>query len=285
MSMPDGLRGALDLSGLVRRAETPPEAIAASAAAEESGIVFTADDQSFGSVVELSQTLPVIVEFSDERTGPTGVDVVVASYGGRLALARVDAMTNPQLAQAFRVTEVPTFAAVIGGRPLPLFSGLLAEAELRSLLDQVLQAAAQQGVAGTMTGEDGQPVEPAEAPLPPHHQEALDAIDRGDYAAAVQEYETAIAQNPRDELAVAGLAQVRLLQRLGADGAEPDEADQAFAAGDAARAFELLLDAWPAADQPERDRIRTRLLDYFEILGPEDERVGPARRRLTSLLY
>jgi len=284
VSMPDGLRGAVDLSGLVRKAETSPAAAAAAAAAEASGIAFSADDQSFGQVVELSQTVPVIVEFADERTGPTGVDVVVASYGGRLALARVDAMASPQLAQAFRVTEIPTFAAVIGGRPLPLFSGLLAEPELRSLLDQVLEVAGQQGVAGTVPGTDGEAPDPAEAPLPPHHQEALDAIDRGDYAAAIREYEQAIRENPRDDLAAAGLAQVKLLERLGADG-EPDEADRAFAAGDAERAFALLLDAWPGAEPADRDRIRARLLDYFEILGPEDERVGPARRRLTSLLY
>ncbi len=285
MSMPEGLRGAVDLSGLVRRAETPPAVAAASAAAEQSGIAFVADDQSFGRVVELSQTVPVIVEFGDDRMGPSGVDVIVASYGGRLAFARVDAVANPQLAQAFRVTEVPTFAAVIGGRPVPLFAGLLAEPDLRGLLDQVLEVAAQQGVAGLLPGVEGEVVAPAEAPLPPHHQEALDAIDRGDYAEAIQAYEQAIRESPRDELAVAGLAQVKLLQRLNAEGAQPDEADRAFAAGDADQAFTLLLDAWPAADQDARNTMRTRLLDYFEILGPEDEGVGPARRRLTSLLY
>ncbi len=287
--MPESLRGALDLSGLVRRAETTPAAAAASAAAAQSGLAFDADDQSFGRVVELSQTVPVIVEFADDRMGPSGVDVIVASYGGRLALARVDATANPQLAQAFRVTEIPTFAAVIAGRPLPLFSGLLAEQDLRSLLDQVLQVAGQQGVAGALSADDGdaaaEDAEPTPPPLPPLHQEAYDAIDRGDYAEAIKAYETAIAQNPRDDLATAGLAQVRLLQRLNAEGSEPDAVDRAFAAGDAEQAFALLLDAWSEADQDARSTIRTRLLEYFEILGPEDERVAPARRRLTNLLY
>ncbi len=287
MSMPDGLRGAIDLSGLVRRAQTPA---APDGEAGDSALVFTTDDAGFGRVVELSQTVPVIVEFDDGRAGSTGVDVVIASYGGRIALARVDPMTNPQLAQAFQVRELPTFAAVIAGRPLPLFSGLLAEPQLRELLDQVLQVAAQQGIAGAVDGApadgpEGVGGETAPPPLPPHHQEAFDAIDRGDYETAIKEYETAIAQNPRDELAVAGLAQVKLLQRIATPGAEPDEADRAFADGDASRAFELLLDGWSDADQAARDSIRTRLLDYFEILGPEDERVAPARRRLTSLLY
>jgi putative thioredoxin len=31
--------------------------------------------------------------------------------------------------------------------------------------------------------------------------------------------------------------------------------------------------------------VRTRLLEYFEIAGPDDPRVAAARRRLTALLY
>jgi len=80
---------------------------------------------------------------------------------------------------------------------------------------------------------------------------------------------------------VAGLAQVRLLARLGADA---DEADRAFASGDADGAFSLLFAAFAEGEPADREQIKARLLEYFEILG-EDPRVGPARRRLTSLLY
>jgi putative thioredoxin len=31
--------------------------------------------------------------------------------------------------------------------------------------------------------------------------------------------------------------------------------------------------------------VRTRLLEFFEIVGAEDPRVVAARRRLTALLY
>ena len=70
-----------------------------------------------------------------------------------------------------------------------------------------------------------EPAEPVEEPLPPHHQEAYDAIAAGDFATAIEEYRKAIAENPRDALAVAGLAQVSLLQRLaGVTAAEVREA-------------------------------------------------------------
>ena len=35
----------------------------------------------------------------------------------------------------------------------------------------------------------------------------------------------------------------------------------------------------------ERDAVRERLIEYFDILGPDDPRVGPARRELAAALF
>lgn len=278
------LQGAIDLSGLVRRAQAPAQS---PGQGEPGGTatagVITATDESFGEVVELSQRVPVLVEFVDPALEATGVDAVVATYSGRIVLARVDPFASPQLAQAFRVEQVPFFAAVIAGRPLPLVAGLLPEEQLRDVLEQLLQVASQQGVTGSVDVSGAEPVEQPEPPLPPRHQAALDAIEAGDYPTAIAEYEAAITENPRDDLAAAGLAQVRLLDRLGGDTA--DATDRAFAEGRVDEAFGALLDEFPGADQDGRDRIRARLLEFFEILGPDDPRVAPARLRLTNLLF
>lgn len=289
------LRGAVDLSSLVRPA--------AGQSPGPTGIVFDADDTNFTQVLELSSRVPVIVEFHGQGVAPA-LGALIESYGGRIALAQVDAAVNPQLAQAFQVAQVPTLAAVIAGRPLQLFAGMPPEEELRAVFDQLLQAAAQQGVTGTIqppeVGEDGEPIAPEE-PLPPHHQEAYDAIAAGDFDTAIKEYQTAIAQNPRDQLAVAGLAQVSLLARLkgasadqvrSAAAADPKDVAAALAVADLdvsgghlEDAFSRLLDLFAALDGTERDQVRTRLLEYFEIAGTEDPRVIAARRRLTTLLY
>ena len=50
-------------------------------------------------------------------------------------------------------------------------------------------------------------------------------------------------------------------------------------------AFDRLLELFPRATPDDKNLVRTRLLDYFEIAGAEDPRVGAARRRLTTLLY
>ena len=285
------LRGAVDLSSLVNPRPARPAAGAGGSP--------SVTDATFTATLDLSKTVPVIVEFYGQGIEPI-LGPLVAQYGGTLAHVVVDAVANPQLSQAFQVEQVPTVAAVIGGRPVQLYVGDYPEAEVRQVLDQVLVLAKEQGVTGTVPGGVAGDVAaaPVEEPLPPHHQEAFDAISAGDYKTAIAEYKTAIAQNPRDALAVAGLAQVSLLQRL--DGTTADEiraaaasgslesqlalADLELSLGDAGAALDLLLDFFPTQDAAGKTAVRTRLLDYFEILG-DDPLVGPARRRLTGLLF
>ena len=296
------LRGAVDLSGLVRRATDASRP--AADAPPASSLVFETSDAGFQSVLELSTRVPVVVEFIAPGLS-SALGPIVESYRGRLVLAIVDGSVNPQLAQAFQVREVPTVAAVIAGRPVSLFIGIPSDAEVRQVLDELLQLAAENGVSGTVPTEDApegeEGAEPAPEPLPPHHQEAFDAISAGDYATAIAEYRKALAENPRDQLAVAGLAQVSLLDRLSgrsageirdAAAAQPDDVDAQLAVADLdvsgghlEDAFGRLLDLFATASSADRDRIRARLLDYFEIAGAEDPRVGAARARLASLLY
>jgi putative thioredoxin len=293
---PVSLRGAVDLSALANPRPAQPGLGGAGGGEATAGQQAT--DATFTQVLDLSNTVPVIVEFYGQGIQPV-LGSLIASFGGRLAYSVVDAAVNPQLAQAFQVQQVPTVAAVIGGRPVQLYVGDYPEAEVRQIFDQVLQLAAEQGVTGTVPATGEAPAEPVEEPLPPHHQEAFDAISTGDYATAIAEYKTAIAQNPRDSLAVAGLAQVSLLQRL--DGVSADDirsaaasggvdaqlalADLQLSEGDAAASFDLLLTLFPTLDAADKNTVRTRLLDYFEILGADAPEVPAARRRLTALLY
>lgn len=327
------LRGAVDLSSLVRPpagARTPgpasPGAPAASNGQSATGVgtaglgvgpaasgplqvpalVLEATDATFTAVLDLSAHVPVVVEIHLGGATP-GLADLVRGFAGRLVLATIDAASNPQLQQAFHATVAPTVAAVVGGRPLALYEGELPAGEARQVLEQLLAVAAQNGVTGTVTVEGGDDAAgagvaaPAEEPLPPHHQEAYDAIERGDYEAAIALYKTAIARDPRDKLAVAGLAQVSLLHRLA--GRTGDEIRSAAAAsstvveaqlavadldvsgGHLDDAFSRLLELFPTLDSDGKNTVRTRLLEYFEIAGVDDPRVSAARRRLTMLLY
>ena len=302
---PTQLRGAVDLSSLVQKSSPPGNATSGTpTGVSVASFVVGGSDANFGQILELSSTVPVVVElYAGEPS--SALERVILGYSGKLLLAQVDARANPQLTQAFQATAAPTVAAVIGGKPIALYEGELGEVEAKSVFDQVLTLAAQSGVTGVATStqspDGAEKAEPVEEPLPPHHQEAFDAIDRGDFATAIAEYRAAIAKNPRDQLAVAGLAQVSLLDRLSGTTADelrsaaasrPDDvdaqlavADLDLAGGHLDDAFTRLLDLFVTLDQSGKDAVRERLLSFFEIAGAEDARVAVARRRLTSLLY
>lgn len=324
---PAGLRGAVDLSSLVDRAQRPQQPSGGPAAGPGAApgapgadgavvsvpsLVLDITDQTFQDVLELSSIVPVIVDIWAEWCGPCKqlspiLEQLTAEYDGRVLLAKVDADTNPQLVQAFQAQSIPTVAALIGGRPLGLFVGALPEAQVRDVYEQVLAAAEQNGVSGRVSVDGATPAdaveqgEPEPEPLPPHHQAAYDAIEQGDYATAIQEYTTAIAQDPHDQMAVAGLAQVSLLDRLqghtaddirAAAAAGPSDvsaqlavADLDISGGHVDDAFGRLLDLVPTVFGEDREALRVRLVEYFELIGTDDPRVVAARRRLANALY
>lgn len=303
------LRGAVDLSALRSRAAEPaPAASGAGGGSAVPSLVFDVTDASFGQVLELSRTVPVVVDLWAEWCGPCTqlspiLEKVVTELGGRLVLAKVDVDANPQLAQGFRAQSIPMVVALVAGQPVPLFTGAVPEQQVREVFAQLLQLAAQQGVTGVVpVGEPSPDAEDdAEPPLPPLHQEAFDAIEAGDYGRAVTAYEAALAENPRDEQARAGLGQVRLLDRVqhldlqearAAAAAAPLDvdaqsavADLDLAGGHVDDAFGRLLDLFAALPDDERGPVRERLLELFGLVGDADPRVIRARGRLSSLLF
>jgi putative thioredoxin len=309
---PAGLRGAVDLSSLVNG---PAKAAAAPSSGEAQvlpGLVFDGTDANFSQFLDLSTTVPVIVDLWATWCEPCKqlspiLEKLVAEYAGRFVLVKVDVDANPQLSQAFQAQSIPTVAALIGGRPVALFTGAIPEPQVRDVFEQVLALAQQNGVTGQAQVEGGadaaqqEPAEPEPEPLPPLHQEAYDAIERGDYAAAAAAYTTAIAQDPRDHEAVAGLAQVNLLGRLqgrsldeirSAGAAHPHDidtqlsvADLDLSGGHVEDAFDRLLSIFATADADAKNRLRERLLEYFQVVGVDDPRVASARGRLSALLY
>lgn len=310
------LRGAVDLSALRNRpASTAPgpaapagPAGAGAPGASVPSLVMDVTDETFPQILELSRTVPVVIDLWAEWCGPCKqlspvLERVVTELGGRLVLAKVDVDANPQLSQAFRAQSIPMVVALVAGQPVPMFTGAVPEQQVRDVFAQLLQLAAQNGVTGIVQVETdaASDEEPAEPPLPPLHAEAFAAIEEGDYPRAIAAYEKALAENPRDADARAGLGQVRLLDRVqGADlqaaraaaAAGPTDVDAQLAVADLDLAgghvedsFGRLLDLFAALPSDERGPVRERLLELFALVGDADPRVITARGRLASLLF
>ena len=290
--------GAVDLSALAN----------ASAPAASGGFVTSVSEADFESVANLSLQHPVILEFYSPRD-PAGQNVsaaladLVNAAGGRYLLARIDVDAEPRLAQALGVQAVPTIVALIGGQMAPLFQGTKSAEEIGALLDQVAQLA----VANGMTGR-AQPVsgaapsdDPAAAPVNPRFEKADAALEAGDFAKAVEEFDVLLKETPSDPEVIAGRAQAALLQRsmsfdpeaiVAAAAEQPDDVQAQFDAADLEvingryeEAFDRLLGLVAEVAPEDRDPIRLRILELFEIAGRTEPVVLKARRRLASVLF
>ena len=303
--------GGIDLSHLAaaRTSGAPgaPAAPAAGGAApgaqvvDVPSLILDVSDASFEQAAQLSAIVPVVVHLWSERSEASVaftpvLSAVTRELGGRVLLATVDVDANPGVAQAFQ--------ALGAGRPVPLFQGPVREEQVRGVFPQLLQRAAQQGVVGRVNAPDlggAAPTEPAEPVIPEAHLAAVEAAERGDYAAAVTEWEAVLTKAPADAEARAALVQVRLLQRLEGLTLEGVRADAAAQPGDLQAqlrvadldlsgghiedAFLRLLERFAESHDEDRAVIRERLLELFEVVGVADPRVIAARGRLANLLY
>lgn len=290
--------GAVDLAALAAAKE------ASARRADNPGSTVVLTEANANDVIQASATKPVFVLLCSARA-PQCADLerrvsgILGEYGDAVLFATVDVEAQPQLAQAFQVQAVPAMLALLGGRPAPLFQGAPEDEQLRDVIAQVLDVARQAGMTipgGPAPAQSDQ----TEQPLPPLHQAAVDAIERDDFDAAIEAYDQALRENPRDADAKAGRAQVALLARTrGADPAKvraaaadrPGDAEAQMAVADldvlggaVDDAFSRLLDVMTALPAQQRDAVRARLIDLFEVVGLADPRVVTARQRLASAL-
>lgn len=300
------LRGAYDLSSLRQQPNASP---ADAAIAQDSSPVAVASlisvmtEVNLRHFLELSSKVVVLVDFFSTEIEESvslskKLEAIVANMDGKVLLSRVDVNEQPRVVEAFAVTQPATLLAMVAGQPVPLFVGDVEHDKIEEIISKLLVIAAKNGVTSVAVVDPNVEPAPTAAQLPPKHKAAVELLNSGAYADAKAAYQQILNETPSDPIAAAGVAQSELLLRL--EGVDVDHvlnnppqnfeellvaADALLAIGDYADAFEALLVNFAAAIQDDKNAMRERLLQYFEIVGKSTAEVIAARNRLTSMLF
>ncbi len=270
------------------------------------------DEANFQEIVlPASMQVPVVVDFWAGWCEPCKqltpvLEKLAEEYQGRWILAKMDVDANPSLAGAVGVQSLPTVMAVVGGQPIPMFTGALPEPQIRQYIEELLAVAEEAGISGVVALRGDDDAESAEEGAvdeesPYRFPTALAALVRGDLETAEDLYSKAAEMYPGDPEAMQGLARIALLKRVyeldpveirAAAEAGPADvtaqcraADLDAVAGEMEHGFKRLIETVRITSGADRDAARQHLLVLFEVAGPADPRVAAARRALSNALF
>ncbi len=286
MTLPPNFGRAVDLSSLGKPAPQAPAVVA--------GIAVTTANLTT-DFLEYSSTKPAIVLCWSPRSPESVATLEIlgaleSQNNGTWRLGNVNIDEQPQVAQALQTKTVPYAVAFVAGQLVPLFEQAYAKEQIALVINKVLELSAQQGVGA-----------PPDEVIEPEEEEALKALETGDFKSAQDSYKKLLARKPHDAFAKLGLAQTELFIRT--EGLNPETtkaaaqrnpldvaaamacADIEVMSADVQPAFDRLLHCVRNCSGDEKKLAKDHLLALFALVDPADPRLIKARSDLANALF
>ena len=162
-----------------------------------SAVIDGTDAGFMTDVIEPSQEVPVVVQFTAPWCGPCQtlgpqLEAAIQKTGGKVRMVRINIDENPQIAGQLRVQSIPAVFGFAGGQPVDAFMGAQTPSQIDAFLQKLMQAG---GGAG---GEEEQ----IDAMLDAADQ----AVAEGGAGEAAQVYAQILGVKPENLRAITGLA-------------------------------------------------------------------------------